>query len=222
MAGGLTAGARWLSARGTEHWPLLLLVAFLGLAGLLKNEGLLFVTAVVIALVAAAVVLGRQALRDAVGAAAAVGLLVLPWRVYTAANGIETSDYKLSNAVSLDYLREHAFRVRPAASELVSQITDPGNWGPLPVVVGLALIAAFVGGRVILASFVTVSLLLAFGGLVLIYWISVLPLENNLSGSSHRTVDTLVIGGTAVVPLLLGSVRRRGGSGQAPEESDIR
>jgi hypothetical protein len=123
--------------------------------------------------------------------------------------------------VDIDYLREHAFRVRPAASELVSQITDPGNWGPLPFAVGLALAAAFAGGRVILASFVTVSLLLAFGGLVLIYWISVLPLENNLSGSSHRTVDTLVVGGTAVIPLLVGSLRRRGDP-ESPDGADAR
>ena len=56
------------------------------------------------------------------------------------------------------------------------------------------------------ALFAGIWVALAFSGLLLTYWISVLPLENDLSNSSYRTVATIVIAGTAVVPVLLGDV----------------
>ena len=45
--------------------------------------------------------------------------------------------------------------------------------------------------------------MLAFCGLVLTYWLSVLPLASDLSNSSYRTVASIVIGISCLVPLLV-------------------
>ena len=54
-----------------------------------------------------------------------------------------------------------------------------------------------------LASFGVAWLLLSFGGLLLVYWASPFTLENNLYNSADRTIDTLVIAGALLVPVLL-------------------
>ena len=38
---------------------------------------------------------------------------------------------------------------------------------------------------------------------MLVYWISTLPTENNLTNSSFGTIVSLLIGGTALLPLLI-------------------
>ena len=43
---------------------------------------------------------------------------------------------------------------------------------------------------------------LATGGLVLVYWISTLPVESNLTNSSYRTIVSLLIGGAVLFPCL--------------------
>ena len=69
------------------------------------------------------------------------------------------------------------------------------------VIVGLA--GALLLRRFRPAAFAGVWLLLSFAGLVAIYWISTNPVGSHLSDSSDRTIDTLVIGGALLVPVLL-------------------
>jgi hypothetical protein len=44
---------------------------------------------------------------------------------------------------------------------------------------------------------------LAISGLLLTYWVSTLPVESNLTNTSFRTIVSLLIGGVALVPLLV-------------------
>ena len=83
------------------------------------------------------------------------------------------------------------------------QLGKTGSWGLLVWVILLALAAGLVARQWPLLAFVTVWLGLATGGLVLIYWISTLSVESNLTNSSYRTIVSLLVGGAAVVPLFL-------------------
>ena len=116
MAVAVTVSARWLAGGAREMWFLPLIVMSLSLAGLLKNEGLLFAIACCIALAIAAAVLGWQPLRASLLAGAAFAVVVLPWRVYAAVHDLRTADYQLSNVLDISYLAEQSHRVRPAAS----------------------------------------------------------------------------------------------------------
>ena len=49
----------------------------------------------------------------------------------------------------------------------------------------------------------------SFGALVAIYWISTNPLTSHLENSSDRTIDSLVIAGGLLVPVLLFDERER-------------
>jgi hypothetical protein len=44
--------------------------------------------------------------------------------------------------------------------------------------------------------------LLSFAGIVLVFWISVVPVELTLRWAAYRTVGALVIGAAALAPLL--------------------
>ena len=69
------------------------------------------------------------------------------------------------------------------------------------VLVGFA--GALLLRRFRIAAFGAAWLLLSFGGLLAIYWISTNPLKSHLTDSADRTVDSLVFGGALLVPLLL-------------------
>ena len=45
--------------------------------------------------------------------------------------------------------------------------------------------------------------MLSFGALVAIYWVSRTPLTDNLFNSSDRTIDSLMIAGALLVPVVL-------------------
>ncbi len=59
-----------------------------------------------------------------------------------------------------------------------------------------------------LAAFALLWPLLAFGGLVLVYWISVVPVELTLTWTAPRIVVTLVVGAAALAPLLVAEAWR--------------
>jgi hypothetical protein len=201
---GLAAGASWLISRPEERWLLGCFALFLGMAGITKNEGLLFsVAAGVALLVATASARDRGRLRAAGVAVGAMLAVILPWRVYCSAYGLATPDYDLARLVDPSYLRAHADRVWPAATELWRQATIVHSWGLLPWVILLALLAAALAAEWRLVSFAGVWLVLAAGGLLATYWVSTLPLGSNLTNTSFRTIVSLLLGGMALVPLLV-------------------
>ena len=201
---GIAAGAAWLVGQPGDTWLLGCFAAFLGIAGILKSEGFLFALAGCVALA-----IGIAATRDralALPGAKAIGAvlaLIVPWQLYCAAYGLSTPDYNLANAARPSYLSAHVDRVWPAARELWVQLGKTGSWGLLVWVILLALAVGLVARQWPLLAFLTAWLGLATGGLVLIYWISTLPVESNLTNSSYRTIVSLLVGGAAVVPLFL-------------------
>lgn len=203
VAAGVAAGGTWLVSDGVDTWALVCLVAFLGMATLTKNEGLLFAAACLAALIATAATTGRARVRRATVAAAAVLAIALPWRVYTILLDLRPADYDLSNAFRPGYLRDHVDRLDTVVPELWRQIVVTSHWGYVVPIVGLALISGATGRRWRISLYATLWLGASFGGLLITYWVSVLPLESNLSNSSYRTIVSLIAGGIAVTPLLL-------------------
>ena len=189
MALGVAALAAWL--RSGEAGLLPAAVLFLGAAALTKNEGELFVLA---AFVAAAIVVRRAQRRPLAYAGLAVLAIDLPWRIWVQLEHATISEYSLSSLFSPSYLREHSFRVRPSVHELEVQIRSTTSWSYLGLLIVTGLAGALVLRQFRIAAFAVAWLSLSFAGLVMIYWISTLPLSSHLTNSSDRTIDALLIG----------------------------
>lgn len=200
---GVAAAAAW-TVSPDDGWLLACAVAFIGMGALTKSEGTLFAVAAAIALLATQVgPAWRTRLRPALVAVGAIALILLPWQIYCAAYHLKTSDYNLSDAVSLGYLREHSDRLGPVLRELGKQLTVTHQWGYLVFAVAAGVFTGALARRWRATAFAVVWLALAFAGLVLIYWISTLPTSSNLTNSSFRTIVSLLVGGTALLPLLI-------------------
>ncbi|MDQ3822867.1 MAG: glycosyltransferase family 39 protein, partial [Actinomycetota bacterium] len=186
-----------------EGWPLVLAALFFGAGMLTKSEGLLFAVAAFLA-AGAVTAASRDWPRLArLGLSAAGALAILaPWRLYLAANDLRNPEYRLSDALDPGYLADRSGRVGPAASRLVDEVWEPG-WGLLPVLALVAIVAAALARSYRLAAFALLWPLLAFGGLVLVYWISVVPVELTLTWTAPRVVVSLVVGAVALAPLLV-------------------
>jgi hypothetical protein len=198
VALGVASLAAWLASGGQGLLPAAALL--LGAAALTKNEGELFALA---AYASAFLAAGRSRRRPVALAAAATFALELPWRIWVQAHHLPTRDYALSNLFDPSYLWHHRSRVGPSAHELLTQIWASGSWSYIVPLVLLGLAAAPLMRRTRVAAFGAAWLVLSFAGLVAIYWISRNPLSSHLFNSSDRTIDSLVIGGALLVPVLL-------------------
>jgi hypothetical protein len=197
VALGLVGLGRWLQTG--ERWPLAAGTLFLGAGALTKSEGAFFALAALLALSPVA----WRRWRELGVAALAVGLILLPWRLFVAAHSLPLVEYRFRNAFSPGYLSDHADRVGPAARGLADELFSM-DWGLLVPLFLLALVTAVLARRYRLAAFAALWAVLAFGGLLLIYWISVIPIDLALVWSADRTVVTIVIGTAALAPLLAG------------------
>jgi hypothetical protein len=197
VALGVVALGRWLQTG--ERWPLVAGALFLGAGTLTKSEGAFFALAALLALLPVA----WRRWRELGAAALGVGLILLPWRLYVAAHGLPLVEYRFRNALSPGYLSDHADRVRPAARGLADEIFTL-DWGLLVPLFLAALVTAALARRYRLAAFAALWAALSFLGLLLIYWISVIPIELALVWSGNRTIVTIVVGAAALAPLLAG------------------
>ena len=175
---------------------------FLGAAALTKNEGEMFALA---AFVAAAFVATRAQLRSLACAALAVVVVDLPWRIWIWAHNVKIAEYSIGDLFNPSYLYDHRSRVGPSASELWKQLWRLEAWSYLVPLILLGLAGAVVLRRFRPMLFGAVWLLLSFAGLLAIYWISTNPISSHLFNSSDRTIDSIVIGGALLVPVLLSS-----------------
>ena len=203
---GLVSLGRFLAAR--ETWTLVTATPFLGAAMLTKSEGLLFGLA---AFAAAAAVLTaerdtRRLAHVGLSALAAVALLV-PWRIFLAVHDLKNPEYSLSNGISPGYLADHADRVSPAVSRLSHELWS-GDWAQLVALALVSVAAGVLAACYGLAVFAALWLLLSFAGLVVIFWISVLPVELTLTWTAGRVVDSLVVGSASLGLLLCGEAWR--------------
>lgn len=201
---GVAALAGWL--RAGEAWLLPTAVAFLAAAALTKSEGLMFALAALTAALGVLAVADRIRLRPLGLGLAGFMAAILPWRLYVLAHDIHPQDYRLSDLLDPSYLADASDRLRPAATELVDEMTITGNWGLLLPLAACALLTALLRGRYDVATFGTVWLALSFSGLMLIYWINRLELGDDLFNTSYRTIATLLIGAGLLVPPLVGEL----------------
>ncbi len=208
VALGLVAAGRWLVSG--ERWALVVAALFLGAAALTKSEGLFFALAALAALAPFA----WRRWRELATAAGAVVAIVLPWRLFVALEDLPLVEYSFRNAVSPGYLADHSDRVRPALEGLLDEIFTL-DWGLLVPFFVAAVVTAALARRNALVGFALLWAALAFAGLVLVYWISVIPIELALVWSADRTVVTLVVGAAALGALLAGESASREGAEDA-------
>lgn len=196
---GVVALARWLD---TNETPVLACAAlFLGAGALTKSEGTLFALAAAVALLGTLAVWDRARLAQAGLAMASVLAVLVPWRVFIAAHHLPNPEYSIGNAADPGYLSDHADRVGPAASGLADRIAS-GRFGFLLVLILLGLATALLSRRYREVAFAGAWLALSFLGLVLVYWISNVPVDLTLIWSGDRTVTAIVLGGAALAPFL--------------------
>jgi hypothetical protein len=221
VALGAVCLARWLSEGDRTLLPAAAL--FFGTATLTKPEGLLFALAAFIAALAAG---GRARVRGTLLTGAAVALILLPWRLYVSVHHLKNPEYSLGNAVSPGYLYDHADRLG-AALRSVSGHAFSFDWGLL-VPLGLAAIALALSSGLTrrLGAFAALWTLLSFAGIILVFWISVVPVELTLRWAAYRTVAALVVGLAALAPLLAGEAwntsRSRGESGAVSTSTSVK
>jgi len=208
VALGLLGVGRWLSSG--ERWALVAGTLFLGAATLTKSEGLFFAIAALLAL--APFTWSRR--RELGVAAAAVIAIVLPWRLFVSLRDLPLVEYRFRDAVSPAYLSDHSDRVGPAVRGLGGELLS-GDWGLLVPLFCVAVVAAVLARRDALAGFAVLWTAFSFCGLVLVYWISTIPVDLALVWSGNRTIVTVVVGAAALAPLLAGAAwSSRGGAGE--------
>jgi hypothetical protein len=203
LALGLAALAVWLRSGTPGALPAAAL--FLGASVLTKSEGELFVLA---AFAVAAAVSRRSQLRPLGLAALAVLAIDLPWRIWLVAHDVH-GEWRFGHLLSPTYLAHHDWRLSPVVRELGFQLRHTASWSYLVALVLVGLGGAVVLRHARLAAFAAGWLALSFVGLVAVYWISPLPVTDHLTNSSDRTIDSLVIGATLLVPVLLGPAPAR-------------
>jgi len=193
VALGVVAIARSLIDDSADLLPFA--AVMLGAATLTKPEGLLFAAA---ALVPFALIARTRA---SLYTALAVVLILLPWRLYVAIHGLKNPEYSLGDAINPSYLSHNSGRARPAFWGVWHQVWSSG-WGWLIPLAVVAFAAALLARRWRVAGFALAWTALSYAGIVLVFWISVVPIELTLRWAAYRTVASLVIGAAALAPLL--------------------
>ena len=198
IALGLISVALWLIHDAATM--LLLGGLFLASSAMIKNEGLMFSAAAVVAAALAAHV-ARRPLRPVLLLGAAVIIISLPWQLFVRINDLETSgDLRFSSLFSPSYIAGHADRIETASRTLLSDLADV--WA-LPAVAAVAgVFLALMARRYMLFIFAVVWFGLGFSGLVATYVASTVDFQWHLQTSADRVVGTLAIGLAALSPIM--------------------
>jgi len=178
-----------------------------------KVEGLIFVVALFAVLtVVVALRSRRDAISTVVCGAAALGVGIVPWRVWLVEHDVsnQASAGRLSSATL-----GHAGRIPHAAGYLVVKLLDPAAWILLVPFAALATVLAFRSGSRRPASFALGTVGLSLLGLVFAYWSTPLDFDYHLATSARRVVTGPVLFWSALAPLL--ATTRSSGSGARPE-----
>jgi hypothetical protein len=191
VAVGLAAAGRWLLTG--ERFLLELATLLFAAAALTKNEGLLFVAAAYVALLAA----DRRRWRPLLVSALVVEALLLPWQLYVRLHGI-TSDSVF--AAGLRFADVHPGIAPIALRRLLTESFSPSHWALLLPFFLVALLLA--RGRI--AVFAGVWTLVSLAALTWIYVSAHVEFSEYLDSSADRVVSSLVLGAAALVPLLVG------------------
>ncbi|HET9152804.1 MAG TPA: hypothetical protein VFN85_01660 [Solirubrobacterales bacterium] len=197
VAMGAISLALWLGEG--DGRPLALAAVMLAGAANLKNEGLM--ATVCLLAVAGAIGLPRGLRRKPFFfASLAVVLAALPWRIWTAAEGIE-GDLPVSRGITDPaYLLGRTDRIWPSVQATVRELGNQSLWLYILPLAILVLTAALVSGRGRrAAAFYLGSIVLVWAGLIWSYWISPHPIEWHLATSVSRVVSLVLFIGIAAL-----------------------
>jgi hypothetical protein len=203
VALGVAVLAAWL--RSGERGLLPAATLFLASGALTKNEGEVFVIA---AFVAAFAVARRPQRRPLAFSLGAVVACVAPWHIWLLAHDVTATTFNLSHLLHPHYLTTHWFRVVSAQHQLFAHIQLASNTSRLSLVAAVGFACALALGSLRVTAFGAAWLALSFGGLICVYWASSQPLHPDLNYSADRTIDTLLVGGVLLVPVVIGATRR--------------
>jgi len=203
VAAGVVASARWL-LDDARMW-LVLTTLFVAAATLTKNEGLLFGVATYVALLVAAE--GRR--RAVLVSGAVVALVYAPWRAYVAIHDLGAPDYDLSSSFNLPWVVRRLDRAPEAAEGLLRRATEQYQFGFLLALGAVAVVVALLVGPRRLGILGGAFGLLSFAGLTWIYVLTPADVSDYLSSNGDRVIVSLVVGLTALAPLLLEESTRR-------------
>jgi hypothetical protein len=187
LATGALCLGLWLERprRGLLPIAILLLAA----SANVKNEGIVFSLAIV---VAALVVTARARPRSLPVLAAGAGFLVLalvPWRIWVSAHGPFPSDVRSLGDITPALLADHLHALDFGARAVIAHLADGSGSGwlvPAFLVFACALVAR---GRVPHVAFYLAALFGMVGVLLLVYWTSPQPnVEAHIERTSLRTV----------------------------------
>lgn len=235
------AFGRWIGV-GLADEPLAMLVAVAGVAvalWLLEDQGgHVALAALLLAAASVTKTEGRSLalILAALAAAASVrslrsrwpGLLALvlapllaglPWRLWLDANDVPIiPDYRIGDAFDTGYLGDRTDRLELALRELPAYLVGRDDW---LLVLPIALAAGVLVARRVpaLALLLVGFPVLVLVGLVLVFWISVLPLEGYIEASAERTVLTPLLLAGVLLPLALAALLAdEGGGARAADE----
>ncbi len=190
-------GALWL----LEDDPRLAAVAgvFLVAATLLKNEGLLYAVLLAVLL---GVLARRRRVRVPLALLAAVVLAIVPWKLWLSANDIAgTKSYDPADLLRPGYLADRSDRLWTALNDVPAYFLSWDAW-LVAVPLALALAFALLRRRPELGAFVLGAVGIAFGGNLVVYWVSREPIHWYITTTADRTSATAAVLSAAFVPLL--------------------
>jgi hypothetical protein len=198
----VVAAALWL----LEPEPRLAALAavFLAAAVLTKNEGLMLAVALLIMLVATSRPLRH--LPSLAALVAAPALAFASWRIWLAANHVHVPDrdFRLEDVFRFGYLADRADRLRIALRSLPGTLFDPGNLLLcVPLTLALVAVLLVVRHRQRLAIFSLGTVVLAFFGYAVIYWIGIPDIHFYLDSSAIRLMTDVALTAGVLFPLLL-------------------
>lgn len=216
---GVLALGIWLARR--RPGDLALAALLLAAAASTKNEGLM--AAVAALAVAAAVVAfercgtARAALRPLGLAVVGFLVLVVPWRIWVAANGVEGA-IPVAQGLNPVYLAERTGRVPSAVAGLVDALDDQTAWTyVLPLGVAVVLAALIAGAARRVALFYLGSMALISALIVWAYWIAPTELGWHIGTSVGRVSTTVVFVALAGLLHLAGELEAFGRESPAAE-----
>jgi hypothetical protein len=202
VAAGLLAAAGWLED-GSGRMLALATLFFAG-AVLTKNEGVVFVAAAYVGLL-----LATRRWRPLLISAAGVELALAPWQLWLHLHHVHSD-----TLLGLQLFEIHHPGIGPLAFRaLLHQAFRLDAW-PLLLPLFLASVAAAAGTR--LALFASAWALVSTVGLAWIYLVSRVEWSNYFSFSGDRVIDSVVVGATALTPLLAAQAVKRVGRARAP------
>lgn len=214
VATGAVAAARWL-LDDARVW-LALTTLFVAASTLTKNEGLLFGVAIYVALLVAAE--GRR--RAVLLSALLVGVVYAPWRAYVAIHDFGAPDYDLASSFNVPWVVRRLDRAPEAMEGLLQRATEGYQFGLLLALGVAAIVVTLLVGPRRLGVFGGAFGLLAFAGLTWIYVLTLEEVSSFLSTNGDRVVVSLVVGLTALAPLLLEeSVQQLEGTCARPDDA---